>query len=152
MHALERRATLASKKRPLDEWDNERFVDLVDVLTEKTNVATMGQPKKTLSGQNVSSYTENILDLIVRELEKVAKTEGIKNEEPINYLSIVIQLEKLREIMKYQICQSNKAACAMIYNTNWCMNQYQETRLPLKQYKFLLPVRNDIDDYSTRKH
>ena len=35
--------------------------------------------KKRLSEQNVFSRTENILDPIVRELEKVAKTEGIKS-------------------------------------------------------------------------
>ena len=38
-----------------------------------------------------------------------------------------------------------KAACAMIYNINWSINQYQETRVILKQYKFLLPIKNDID-------
>ena len=37
------------------------------------------RPKKRLNEQNVSSHTENnILDPIVRELEKVTKTEGIK--------------------------------------------------------------------------
>ena len=38
------------------------------------------RPRKRLSEQNVFSRTENnILDPIVRELEKVAKTEGIKS-------------------------------------------------------------------------
>ena len=32
-----------------------------------------------MSEQNVFSRTENILNAIVRELEKVAKTEGIKS-------------------------------------------------------------------------
>ena len=38
------------------------------------------QPKKRFSEQNVSSCTENNISYpIVKELEKVAKTEGIKS-------------------------------------------------------------------------
>ena len=50
--------TLVSKKKPLDEWNNECFVDFVDVLSEKTNLAIMGRPKKRLSEQNTSSQTQ----------------------------------------------------------------------------------------------
>ena len=40
------------------------------------------RPKKRLREQNVSSHTEdNILDPRVRELEKVANTEGIKGSK-----------------------------------------------------------------------
>ena len=55
---LEKRATLVSKKKPLDEQNNECFVDFVDVLSEKTNLAIMGRPKKRLSEQNISSRTQ----------------------------------------------------------------------------------------------
>ena len=48
------------------------------------------QPKKRLSEQNISSCTKNnILDPIVRELEKVAKTEGIKSSNVELVLLIV---------------------------------------------------------------
>ena len=44
-----------------------------------SNLGREKTTKKRLSEQNVFSRTENILDPIVRELEKVAKTEGIKS-------------------------------------------------------------------------
>ena len=48
------------------------------------------RPKTWLSEQNVSSRTENnILDPIVRELEKAAKTEGIKSSNVELVLLIV---------------------------------------------------------------
>ena len=55
---LEKRATLVSKKKLLDERNNECFVDFVDVLSEKTNLAIMGRPKKRLSEQSISSRTQ----------------------------------------------------------------------------------------------
>ena len=46
----------------------------------KSTLVVKKQLKKRFSEQNVSSRTENnILDPIVRELENVAKTEGIKS-------------------------------------------------------------------------
>ena len=75
--ALEQRSALLLKKKSLKKWEDEIFVELIDVVPE--NDSTVGRPKKRLSEQNISTRTENkILDPIVKEVEKVARTEGLK--------------------------------------------------------------------------
>ena len=118
------------------------------MLPEKNKYCNNGWPKKRLSEQDVSSCAENnILDPIVRELEKVDKTKDTEIEELLKKLvkrcNLVWKSEENNEISHMPV----KAACAMIYKINWSINQYQEKRLIWKQYKFLLLISNDIDAY-----
>ena len=61
-------------------WKNWCLISIFGPIGTKSTLVVKKQLKKRFSEQNVSSHTENnILDPIVRELENVAKTEGIKS-------------------------------------------------------------------------
>ena len=109
-----------------------------------------GRPKKRL-GDSPGKKTEvSILDEILDNIENKALEQNITPQ-------VLLQKIVDRSATKWnETKQENKSivpvedACAMIYNINFSLRQYQKLRSHLLPYSCILPTRNDVDIYKKK--
>lgn len=132
------------KKEELENWRKVKFE--IPNLKETVEKKAPGQPKKKL-GDNPSVKTENkIIDGIIQQIEDAACGQAI---EPQLLLMKIIERSKI----KWKTSEDERKnlpvadSCALIYNINFSLSQYQQLRLYMKDYHIYLPTRNEIDSY-----
>ena len=127
----------------LEAWRNEVFE--IEKSPDELNIG--GRPKKRLC-DGVSSKTENnFLDELIDKMEATAEHEGI---------APYLLLDKLNKRAQHRWKTEDSNAipqvpvedvCALIYNVNFSLRQYQQMRNYLKDFSISLPIRNDIDTF-----
>ena len=126
----------------IDSWREEEFEIDESSETEK-NIG--GRPKKKLC-EDLSSKTRNkILDDFLSQIEGIAEQEGITPDSLLNQLT---ERSKLRWKVNDDVDSpvvSVDDACALIYNVNFSLSQYQQLRTFFKDHSVNLPTRNEID-------
>ena len=144
---------------PFSESTESRTADTADPFCEFTvessecatssvpPPSSRGRPRKRLS-DNVGRKTENkMLDGLLEMIEDFA---GRENISPESLLQKLVE----RSHTKWGADESTKTrdvpvedACALIYNINFSIQQYQKLRIHLLDHNINLPVRNEIDTY-----
>lgn len=147
----------SGNEEQLELWKEKAFVNLVaeqaelldETLTaEPTNEKEKrGRPKKRLSDEVCAKTEEKILMPVVQELENIAEEQGISNPDLLKKLNAICEKKWIdkRESESTEI--SCEAACGLIYNNEFSVNQYQELRLFFLKFGVKLPTRNDVDSY-----
>ena len=141
---LKRKEYLKQKENEkiLEEWRNEVFE-----IEEPTDLNIGGRPKKRLC-DGVSSRTENnFLDELLDKMEVTATHEGIEPYLLLDKLNKRAQKRWKSEDFDAIPEVPVEDACALIYNVNFSLRQYQQMRNYLSDFSISLPVRNDIDTF-----
>lgn len=147
----------------LDRWRNEVFQCEVRESISRTVIGndsydstpsassnSGGRPKKRLSDNPCHKTENNILDPLITHLECAAAEEDVT---PHFLLEKLVQRAQQKwgqpkepqESMKRDI--SVDAACAIVYNVNFSIQQFQKLRSYLFDFGINLPTRNEIDHY-----
>ena len=146
--AVNKRQELRKNEQKIIEWEEQIFMKLLLVSPPRARV---GRPTKRL-GENIECRSANKrLDPILDNLKKISEEQNIKTKD------LLIALTK-RHREKYSAeyeCENEKekidmpvtAACNIIYNINFSLNQFQELRMILLDYNFHLPTRDSVDSY-----
>ena len=97
----------------------------------------------SMTEKTQNSVADDILSIIEERAQQ-------RNIDPGYLLSLVYERghekwENTRDSSKPSVPVDH--ACALIYNINWSMNQYQLLREYLSKFDFQLPTRNVISDY-----
>ena len=109
--------------------------------------SSRGRPSKRLS-ENPGVRTSNkILDGILNNLASVADEQQISLGSLLR--SLITRHNQRAGEEKEEVVPDMpvEAACSLIYNENFSLNQYQELRIALLSHGFVLPVRNLVDGY-----
>ena len=141
-----RRLLMKNKGHNTDElkkWREEPFVLPVVNVASGSGTET-GRPKKRLS-DNPGAKTENkILDTIIKQIEDAATDQNIEPQLLLNKLVERSQTKWGKEKQTKKDVPVEDA-CAMIYNVNLSLQQYQKLRIIQKKFGIELPPRNEID-------
>lgn len=132
-----------SKNEKLENWRKEVFE--IPMLKEAAEKVSAGQPRKRLC--NIPSVkTENkILDSIIKQIEDAASEQAVTPE-------FIMEKIVKRSKVKWKIVEDKKDvpiadACALIYNINFSLSQYQQLRVYMKDHSIYFPIRHDIDTF-----
>ena len=153
IHAVARKInTLWGKRRllmrndghadELKKWREEIFV--LPGVKDVASGTDAGRPKKRLS-DNPGDKTENkILDSIIQQIEEAASEQNVDPQLLLNKLVLRSQCKWGRE---KQITKDLPVedACALVYNLNLSIQQYQKLCIHMKDFGIEIPTRNDID-------
>ena len=133
-------------KEELKKWRKEAFLLPVVVVNVASGSEGGGRPKKRLS-DNPGAKTENkILDSIIKQIEDASTEQNIESQLLLNKLVERSQTKWGKEKQTRTVVPVEDA-CAMIYNVNLSLQQYQKIRIIRKEFGNDLPPRNEIDMY-----
>ena len=125
----------------LEQWRRESFE-----VPVAFSIPDVGRPRKRLS-DNPGQRTENkILDPIIKQLEDLAEQQNIDPQVLLNKLVERSNTKWGKEKQTKSVVPVLDA-CAMIYNINLSLPQYQKIKSILADFGIALPPRNDIDDF-----
>ena len=137
---------------PVMECDDSNETDqpLSSIPSSTVKKPVVGRPSgshKRLSDGTCKKTTNKTIDEIVELI--AAKAEY--HNSPFTLLQLVNERCKLKWRNNMKTANSGDVpvgdACAMMYNLNLSSHQYQELRLFLMKYKFIIPPRNNNDIY-----
>ena len=151
---VDKHREIRNKSTVLKEWENSVFVDLkpleeaMEVMDH--DVETMGnkqgRPKKRLSENPGDKTSHKILDGILDYLASISAEQNVSTGALLRALTDRwVQRNGDESLEKSKPDMPVLSACSMIFNLNLSVNQYQELRLELLPYGFMLPVRNTVD-------
>ena len=112
--------------------------------------AASGRPRKRLSDKPGRRTENAILDPMIADLEHAAAEEDVA---PHVLLEKLVQRANQKWGKASTTQQTDKydmpvdAACAIVYNVDLSVQQYQKLRSYLHDYQINLPVRNEVDKY-----
>ena len=138
---------------PIMECDdsNEADQSLSSIPSSTVKKPVVGRPSgshKRLSDGTCKKTTNKTIDEIV---ELIAAKAEYHNSDPFTLLQLVNERCKLKWRNNMKTANSGNVpvadTCAMMYNLNLSSHQYQELRLFLMKYKFIIPPRNNNDIY-----
>ena len=133
-------------KEALELWREESFE-----IPDSVKISGKGgRPQKRLSDDPESQTENKILDPIIAQLEKHA---AVQNVDPGVLLDKLVdrsrkkwrEKEKKEKAVKSVVPLAD--ACAMIYNVNLSLHQYQKIRTILVEFGIPLPTRNDVHTF-----
>ena len=138
----------------LESWRAEVFP--IPTTSQSSNesgdvpsVVGPGRPKKRLSDNPVRKTENSILDRLLESIEQFAEQECVP---PQTLLQKLVQRSK-EKWDKEPTEPSGKChvpvtdACAMMFNINLSVQQYQKLRTYLMEHSIYLPPRNEVDSY-----
>jgi hypothetical protein len=153
---VEKRQAMSKKSRAdIEAWENSVFVKLQPLedpvepsIEDAAGTGKRGRPPKRLSENPGDKTSHKILDQILNNLTCAADEQNISTGTLLRALSDRWAQRNRGESSKEATPDMPVlSACAMIYNLNLSVNQYQELRLEMMTHGFMLPVRNTIDTF-----
>lgn len=127
----------ADKKQ---QWYDDLFIE-TEVTRERS--AGPGRPKKRLCDELCRTSRNAKLDVMIQQLELFSEEEGDPKADLLQMLTERCKAKWTKPKTEVPL----EEGCALIYNINLSINQYQKLRQTLLPYDVELPTRNDIDEY-----
>lgn len=154
------------KEGGIREWENLVFYDtpVNDVESAADEIDDMealppppgtpsslvGRPRKTLADEPCAKRKKNILIDQVYAIEQFAVEQGVSRRDALDMI-----VERCNKKWKVSKMSENvevpmRTACAMIYNVNLSVNQYQLLRMLLLGHNVYLPTRNNVNVFKNQ--
>ena len=130
-------------KTEIEEWRKEAFH--IDDSESEKNIG--GRPSKRLCEDMTLKTRNKILDDFLSQIAEIADQEGVSPSELLNQLNERSKLKWKTDVALPKPVVSVENACALIYNVNFSLSQYQQLRTFLKDHSIDIPIRNEIDSY-----
>ena len=139
----------ADRDKKLTQWRAVPFP--IPLSSDAAQPAPSGRPPKRLRDDPCAKTENNILDPIIADLECKAREQDISPRLLLEKLNARANQKwakktlQTKTINKYDVPVED--ACAIVYNINLSIQQYQKLRIYLTDHTIKLPVRNLVDKY-----